>query len=495
MIIGLSSLYGDTFYYKKKKRVPLTKVKEPLVLKSSRNSNPITYYKNRAGTKIGVGDKIIVAFDDTDIAGYVEREYGLEFIEGLFKDLYLYRVKKGKDALNIANKIAELQGIRYAHPDFIIPKRTRSNDPLYWRSWHLRNIDVQNAWYLTKGKDRNGKSIIVGVYDEGIDLKHEDLRANIYGYGNYSNGSKSITLVNGNYSLLDNNLPNAPKPNSDNWHGTACAGLIAATMDNYLGSTGIAPQAKILAIRYSRDSISNDIKAYKDMAYAGVSIISNSWGTNNLTEDFEEVLKELAIDGRNGKGVLIFFAAGNDGCNMDQYYSIDPFDGHVVCQSSSRYSPINDESESPYVISIAASDRYDHIAPYSNYGSHIDFTAPGGGYNNSIITTDKSGYQGFSTTNYTTSTAGFSGTSAAAPIAAGIAALVLSANPTLSREEVIEILRVTAQKKGRYRYDRYGRNDHWGYGLLDAGKAVTLAKNYGKISVGNFAHTIYKAMH
>ncbi len=488
------SLQAEEFYYSYDKKIPLKKIITPLAFKQTRSQDYIKYYTNSAGTKIGVDDKLVIAFDDINIQGYVEKEFGLKFIDGLFKDTYLYRVKDSSDTLKIANQIAELKGVRFSHPDFIIPKRKRSNDPLYWKSWHLRNIGAQDAWNITTGRDSRGKSVIVGIYDEGIDLQHEDLRANIYGYGDYNSGKKRITLVNGNSALLRNNLSNAPKPASDNWHGTACAGLIAAVANNRNGSTGIAPKAKIIAVRYARNNISNDIKAFRDMAYAGTAIISNSWGTNNISPLFNEALKDIAINGRDGKGVLIFFAAGNDGCNMDKYYSVDA-NGQIVCQNSSKYSPIDDESESPYVLSIAASDRYNHIAEYSNYGSNVDFTAPGGGYNNSIITTDKSGYEGFSTTNYTTATGGFSGTSAAAPIAAGVTALVLAANPTLSREEVIEILRVTAHKYGRYRYNSYGRNDHWGYGMLDAGSATRLAKNYGKIKVTNFAHTIYKSMH
>jgi subtilisin family serine protease len=484
------SLYGE-YFLNYKNVVSLTKLDgtEPFKINRNNNTKRVTYYKDNSGKKIGVDRKIIVAFDNMEIQGYIEREYDLEFIEGLTQDTYLYRVKNG-DTLFVANKIALIEGVRFSHPDFIIEKDRRGNDRLYWQSWFLKTIDVERAWRISRGQ-----GVIVGIYDEGIDIEHEDLRANIYAYGNYSEGGdEAITVVKSNRDL-NNGANNAPKPASENWHGTACAGLIAAVADNNIGSSGVAPKAKLIAVRYAKNNISKDIKALYDMESKGASIISNSWGTNSIVPAFNEALKNLSINGRGGKGVLLFFATGNDGCNMDGYYKIS-YDGKVICQEykSSGFNEINDESESPYVIAISATNRYNDIASYSNYGSAVDFVAPGGSFSNSIVTTDKMGWQGFTNSNYTSSSGSFSGTSAAAPIAAGIAALVLSANPTLSQEEVIDIFKATAKKVGRYRYVN-GRNDHAGYGLLDAGAAVNLAKNYGNIEVENFAKKIYDSMH
>jgi subtilisin family serine protease len=105
------------------------------------------------------------------------------------------------------------------------------------------------------------------------------------------------------------------------------------------------------------------------------------------------------------------------------------------------------------------------------------------------------GSKGFGPYNYTPMSGGFSGTSASAPMAAAIATLVLSVNPSLSKEEVLEIFKATAIKAGGYPYDINGRNDHWGYGRLEAGDAVELAAEYGKIGTTNFAKTIYSDLH
>jgi len=488
-----STLFGD-YYITQGKKQTLTKLDAQKTLSKTRGtSEDVTYYTTKAGKQLGVNKNIIVSFDDLSIQLDIEKKFSLSLDKTLGAHRFVYAVSNNDKTLEIANALSQIKGITAAYPDFIIKKNKRytPNDPSFYASWHLNassGINVQKAWDYTKGTN-----ITVGIYDEGIDIEHEDLRDNILGYGNYNNPNGQIDLV-ADGATLDNNTDNAPAPESDRWHGTSCAGLIAAVADNRKGSAGVAPESKLIALRYS-DKVSRDIEAFNDMAKEGVAIISNSWGTYSMDPQFNETLKELSENGRDGKGLLVFFAAGNDGCNMDQYYSIqsDSSGNTYRCESTSnsQTSPINDESESPYVISIAASTRNDRIASYSNYGSSIDFTAPGS--QSSIFTTDAMYSKGApGAWNYTDS---FSGTSAAAPIAAGIAALILSENPELSKEEVLDIMKTTAQKNGAYNYDSDGRNDHWGYGMVDAGEAVKLASTYGTVEIENFAHKMYKDMH
>ncbi len=485
------SLFGD-FYFNKNQKVELKKLHAYAPLRVDKNfKSKISYYKNSSGLRLGVEDKIIVCFSDLSIQEYIEKEYSLSFIRSITKNMYVYRVKDKDIALKIANRLNSEKGIKFSHPDFVVDKKTRSNDPLFDSQWHLDRIDVEGAWRYTRGA-----GVVVGVYDEGIDLEHEDLRENIIGFGNYSDGYKQLTMIK-SYSQLNNRDKNAPRSSTDFWHGTACAGIVAAKADNFKGGAGVAPEAKLIVARYSKDNISNDSQALVDMANEGASIITNSWGTNSMFPSFEETLKLLSEKGRDGKGVLVFFAAGNDGCNMDRYYEVisdDPSDPRVACRDSSNFAPINDESESPYVLSVASATYNNRIASYSNYGSAIDFVAPGGANGDSIITTDAMGYKGFSSGNYTPWSNGFSGTSASAPMVAGVAALVLSANPSLTKEEVVDILKSTARKLGQYEY-KNGRNDHWGYGMVNANEAVKMAINYGEMRSDNFATTIYKDLH
>jgi subtilisin family serine protease len=497
-ILLISSLLSVTLfadhYFNMDKIVSLTKLHSYAPLKKSRSFKPaINYYKNSSGMRLGVDHKLIINFLDLSIQEYIEKEYSLHFEKSLSKTMYVYSIDNIDKVLEVSNEINGIKGIEFSHPDFILDRKVRSNDPLYYDSWHLDRINIEKAWRYTKGR-----GIAVGVYDEGIDIEHEDLRGNIIGFGNYSTGLKRLTMIN-NINQLNNDLRNAPNSQNDKWHGTACAGIIAATGDNELGSVGVAPQAKLIVARYSKNNISDDSKALIDMANEGVSVISNSWGTNNMLPSFNTTLKQLSQEGRDGKGILVFFAAGNDGCNMDKYFEVIGIgdDARLICRDNSSYDKINDESESPYVLSIASSTYNNNIANYSNYGSAIDFVTPGGARDDSIITTDATGYLGFNNSNYTQDYDGFSGTSASAPMAAGIAALVLSVNPNLSKEEVVDILKQTAHKyqSNRYPYDSNGRNDHWGYGMLDAGDAVELALTYGKIQTSNFAKTIYSNLH
>jgi len=488
ILLFTSTLFGDYYISQGKKQVLIALDSIEPLAKNRTNQPSINYYKTPSGKRLGVDKKLIVSFSNLSIQLYIEKEFSLSLIKKLNSNMFLYQIKKQGKTLELANLLSQVSGIAFAHPDFLVQKKSRTNDPFYDDAWHLngsRGINVEEAWNYTKGA-----GIIVGIYDEGIDIEHEDLRANIIGYGNFNNPSGQIDMVqDGN--ALDNDLVNAPAPASDIWHGTSCAGLIAAVGDNNRGSVGVAPETKLLAVRYANSNISRDIEAFDSMVNHGAAIISNSWGTYTMFDAFNDALQRLSQEGRNGKGVLIFFASGNDGCNMDQYYSISP-DGTCHCQASSNYDAIHDESESPYVISIAASTQYNRIADYSNFGSSIDFTAPGSQYPANIITTDAMGSNGApGSWNYTST---FSGTSAAAPIAAATAALILSENPTLNKEEVLEILKNSADKIGTYQYIN-GRNDHWGYGRINAGAALRVASQYGKIEIENFAHKIYKNMH
>ncbi len=492
LILGTlgTSLFGS-FFYNGSHKIALTKSVDTF-----NNSSKISYFTTPSGDRLGVGRKIIVCFENLAVKSEIEEKYGLEFLDNITKTMVTYRVKDEENAqkiLEIANEINTLRGIKFSHPDFIREKRVRAtakptNDPLFWSEWYLDRMDVYGAWQYSRGA-----GVVVGVYDEGIDLEHEDLRHNIIGFGNYASGYKQLTMISST-SQLDNYDPNAPASISGYWHGTACSGIIGAQSDNNRGGVGIAPEAKLIVARYSSQNISDDSKALIDMANAGASIITNSWGTNNMLPSLNETFRILSEQGRDGKGVIVIFASGNDDCNMDGYYRAYE-DGHIECSSSPIGNLVNDESESPYVLSIASTTGNNAIASYSNYGSAIDFSAPGGMPEKSIVTTDAMGSKGFGPYNYTPTLNGFNGTSAAAPMVAGVVALILSTNPTLSKEEVVDILKTTAQKLGRYRYDANGRNDHWGYGIVNAGAAVKLANEYGHIETQNFAKTIYSDLH
>ncbi len=452
-------LLGDHFI-NRGKAVTLYPVKQMRGL--SDTTRGIRYYQDRSGIRYGVTDKIIVSFSDPRVRAGLEKRYRLHFLQRLSTRMRLYRIDDATRTLDTANRIAAETGVRFAHPDFLLHKQRRVADDYYKNQWHLKNrdhegadIDVEAAWRYTKGE-----GVVTAILDEGIDIDHKDLKANVIGFANY-------------------NDPNSNYPGSErnNWHGTACAGLLCAA-ENGTGIVGVAPAAKLYAVRYSDSDVAQDIKAFYDLMEANVSVISNSWGSYANLDAYNEIFRELATRGRGGKGILIFFAAGNDEKNLD-----DP--------------GIDDESESPWVISIGASTEDDEIAPYSNHGSSIDFLAPGGNFGGELITTDATGAKGYTDWDYNWN---FVGTSAAAPIAAGVGALILSENPALTRDEVLDIMKATARKIGDIPYDADGRNDYAGYGRLDAGKAVALAHSYrlrslaAQIRNDSFAFTIFQSV-
>lgn len=452
------ALYAD-FYYSGGKKHALETLKTTRTVNTS-NKTAELHYRTNSGQNMTVNRGLIVSYSNKNVRKDIEEKYNLIFIKSLTETMYLYRIDNASKTVETANFIYEEAGVKFSHPDFKRTKKSRAitNDPYAYDSWHLfdnwysdgGDVNVEQAWRYTKGA-----GIKVAVYDKGIDIDHPDLAPNIEKFRNYNDPDSDIPYSSSNAE----------------WHGTACSGIIVAK-ENRIGSVGIAPEATLYAVGYSDDNISQDIEAFKWMMDENVSVINNSWGSYSALDAYTEIFKELATHGRDGKGIIIVFAAGNEEKNLD-------------------LTDINDESESPYVFSVAASTRSNTIASYSNYGSNVDFTAPGGSNNSGIFTTDATGPNGYSRGDYHEN---FIGTSAAAPIVSATAALMLATNPNLTRDDLYKILKFSTQKKGRYSYDENGHNVHWGYGKIDAGRAVEIAYSYGNSNLKNFARTMFNEL-
>jgi len=337
------------------------------------------------------------------------------------------------------------------------------NDEYFPLQWHLHNtgqsggtpgtdIRAPEAWEITTGNP----DTIVALLDNDFDLNHPDLFRN---------------LMSG-YDFVDgDDEPEPPHNEPTDAHGTACAGLVAAVGNNVIGVTGVVWDCKIMPIRIEGPSgelitEAEIATAFRWAANHGADVINNSWATldNPLPVVRSGIINatEPGGIGRNGKGCVVLGASGNN--------------GHFVSYPA-RY---------PEMISVGASDHHNLRWYYSGYGPELDLVAPSGGEGwddwfatmgrDWMWTTDITGAAGFSEWNSEDGwEAGMldynanGGTSSACPVAAGVAALILSVEPELSNVEVRQFLEYSAKDLGEP-----GRDDYYGWGRVDARAALDL---------------------
>ncbi|MDH3252822.1 MAG: S8 family serine peptidase, partial [Ignavibacteria bacterium] len=330
------------------------------------------------------------------------------------------------------------------------------------------DVDGPEAWQVAQGA-----GIVVAVIDEGVDTGNPDFQAS--------------RLVAG-YDFGDDD--NNPSPGGNGAHGTACAGIVGATQGNNLGVTGIAPGCTIMPIKIWRDDGTSatvaDIADAIDFAWRnGADVLSNSWGfsssAHNLFPAIDEAIDSAAARGRNGLGSLVFFAAGNTADHGNAS------NGYVAY-------PGNYDS----VVTVGASDRNDDQANYSPTDDEIDVVAPShrayrcqdAAEDLEVWTTDITGNPGYNPWHETDAclppngtelpvgdrdfTGLMGGTSAACPLTAGIGALLLSVNPSLTRLEAEDIIKGSADKIRRTtgNYDATGFSRRFGHGRANAHRAI-----------------------
>jgi thermitase len=293
----------------------------------------------------------------------------------------------------------------YVEPNMKVEAQFLPNDPYWSLQWGPQRIEADKAWDVTSGDS----SVLVAVVDTGVCYTHPDLAAEYVPLG--------YDWVN-----LDSD------PLDDHGHGTHCAGIIAGVLNNGIGIAGLA-QVRVMAEKVLDsggygywDWVANGIIHATD---SGAKIISMSLGGSGDSELVHEAIRYAY-----NAGVLIVAAAGNSDSDMKSY--------------PAAY----DE-----VISVAATDRYDNKAWFSNWGEWIELAAPGV----DIFSTVPWGYESWS------------GTSMACPHVSGLAALVFSEYPERSRDWVRAWLKYTADDLGDRGFDVY-----YGYGRINARKAIAM---------------------
>lgn len=278
------------------------------------------------------------------------------------------------------------------------------------------DINVVPAW---KAGIRGSKYMTVAVIDTGVDWDHPELRDNIFENPGEAGELSNNGVDDDENGIVDDvhgaNFVDADSPTNDsrddNNHGTHCSGTIGARGDNGEGISGINWNVSILPVKFlSAQGGGSTEGAINGVLYAarmGVKIMSNSWGSRSSSKALQEAI-EFARD----RGILFVAAAGNDGANND----------------SRGTFPANYKVEN--VMSVAATDNFDKLAYFSNYGkATVHIAAPG----QDILSTVMNGGYEF-----------YNGTSMATPHVAGAAALLWSVKRTMSYEQIKNRLMATA---------------------------------------------------
>jgi subtilisin family serine protease len=453
-------------------------------------------------TRYYLTDMIMVEFGPKTSNSTVEtimNYHGLEYVKGYgdVEDVrtFLFRVTRsaGKNPIKVCNDLNERKEVIWSEPNLINRFQTsyEPTDDLFSRQWHLKSRDsieviaeadvsAPDAWELTRGK----KEVVVAVVDDGFDINHPDF----------------VGKVVFPKDFVDGDLHPFPTSAHGDFHGTPCAG-VAIGAENGEGIVGIAPGCSFMPVRF--DLAADDNLLWEIFDYVGkrADVISNSWGPVPVFAPLSTLLKnkftELATSGGpRGKGCVICFAAGNFNAplndpNNKKFEWRHPNYGIL----ESKRSILNGNATHPDVIAVSASNSLNRKSAYSNWGKEISVAAPSDNWHpvdpqqrmpgRGIWTTDNEEVGlGFSTNSRYTGF--FGGTSSATPLVAGVAALVISANPELTAREVRRILEQTADKiedkepdpvlgnkKGTY--DSRGHSEWFGFGKVNAAKAVKRA--------------------
>lgn len=406
----------------------------------------------------------------------------------------LYSCPSDRQCLSIANELRNLSVVAHAYPNWLKTRPTRSgkskkektggigstgvaprlafNDPLYPDQWHLENtgqnggtagedVNIQSAWDL--GYSGNFQNLqFIAIVDDGLEINHEDIFPQ--------------EIPGAHLDLVDGDTD--PTPGQFDFHGTAVGGIAAALGNNGLGVAGAAWDAGLIGIRLlgpgTTDADEGTALSHNLTAIDSVDIYNNSWGpADNGSLDIPGPLAEAALaqgvtTGRNGNGAIYVWAGGNglgfgDNSNYDGY------------------------ANSRYTIAVAASDDMGEQSTYSEPGANLLINTPSSPDPGAAIgttTTDLTGENGYSSDNYTFD---FGGTSSAAPLAAGVIALVLDANAALSWRDVQMIVATTAEINDPSDTDWIQNGaGHWvnhkyGFGRIDATAAVTAALGWSNL--------------
>ena len=461
-------------------KIKVSKPELESLMNRSRASAPThhAYYESESGTEFLITDRVFVTFKDALTDAQVDEfagRYGLLKKTTYSDREYLFQLTNHTNMNPVKLVVALIEDeplVELAEHDlnqrmqkyqFSVPA-----DPDYARQWHLHtnfnDIDYdprscsmsENAWRLLD--DFGSDDVVIAVTDDGCKLDHFDFDSpNKFASWGYLRGERLVTAVD-----IDAD-PNQMYKTGSN-HGTSCCGVIGGEVDAVL-TAGASAGCQLLPIQWESSGPSlfiSDSKLITSLNYISdkADVMSNSWGGVPISMWALNVvnrIRELALTGgRRGNGIVFLWAAGNDNCLINHTANQDvPYTGGVEVQGGSLVWVGVEKTRVfrnnlvgiPGLMHIAALASTAKRSHYSNYGPGMSLCAPTSNSHSyhrmtvrglGITTTT-----GPSTTNVTDS---FGGTSSATPLVAGVAGLVISANPNVTALEVISILQQTASK-------------------------------------------------
>lgn len=330
-------------------------------------------------------------------------------------------------AIALASALSDAPGVTSAMPDLVIPRvRTDFDDPNYPSQWYSELLEMD----LLYAESLGDPDVRVAVLDSGIQLDHPDLVGSWVDPFDAYDGDDDPSPNPGEY------CNDGSQAMCDD-HGTAVAGIIAARANNGEAIVGLCPECTLVPVKLLGEGgggISRDINAFDHAIAADVAVINNSWGFVEaipVPAPLAEVIRRAATEPRDGLGAVVVFAAGNDDrvIRGDEMQAME----EVLC--------------------VSATDRYGLPTAYTNSGASVDVSAPS-------ATVTLNGQGGLNTT--------FGGTSAAAPVVSGLAAWVLSVEPSLSADEVRQMMIEAAVPSPQVTHDDNGHHPVYGYGEVSA---------------------------
>ncbi len=358
----------------------------------------------------------------------------------LFDRLAVLRLPSGVDPAAAISALRLDPAVEAVEPDLPVRPLGVPDDPRYPEQWGPQKIQAPAAWDVTTGRPE----VVVAVLDTGVDYTHPDLGANLWvnegevpANGADDDGNGFVDDVRG-YDFV--NEDSDPMDSGD--HGTHVAGIIGAVGNNQTGVAGVCWTVRIMPVKVTQQNstVSSCLAGIQYAVVNGAHILNNSWGfyADNLRDQLSSL--EAAVDAANEAGCLFVAASGS---NLEIYRPTleNPYPRPMYPAGFAG------------AVAVTNTTQVDLRWPFSVWGPHIDLCAPGF----EILSTIPGGY--FS----------YTGTSQACPFVSGLAALLKSRNPALSREEILDILIRSADDVGIPGWDP----EH-GHGRINAARAMAL---------------------